>query len=70
MNHLSTATSAISIGSCELEISFVNGTKFYVQPWFLLLQISWWDVVGYDIPVDQPIPDEDNDAFAMSDGGD
>ena len=43
-NHLSTATSAISIGSCELEISFVNGTKFHVQPCFPLHQISWWDV--------------------------
>jgi hypothetical protein len=28
------------------------------------------DVVGDDIPVDQPIPDNDNDAFAMSDGDD
>jgi hypothetical protein len=26
------------------------------------------DVVGEDTPVDQPIPDDDNDAFAMSDG--
>ena len=25
------------------------------------------DVVGDDIPVDQPIPDNDDDAFAMSD---
>ena len=25
------------------------------------------DVVGDDIPVDQPIPDDDSDAFAMSD---
>ena len=28
------------------------------------------DVAGDDIPVDQPIPDDDNDAFAMSDGDD
>ena len=28
------------------------------------------DVVGDDIPVDQPIPDNDDDAFAMSDGED
>jgi hypothetical protein len=28
------------------------------------------DVVGDDIPVDQPIPDDDDDAFAMSDGDD
>jgi hypothetical protein len=26
------------------------------------------EVVGDDIPVDQPITDDDNDAFAMSDG--
>ena len=42
MNHLSTATSAISIGSCELEISFVKGPKFHVQPCFPLHQIAWW----------------------------
>jgi hypothetical protein len=28
------------------------------------------DVVGDNIPVDQPIPDDDDDAFAMSDGDD
>ena len=26
--------------------------------------------MGDDIPVDQPIPDDDDDAFAMSDGDD